>query len=208
MSARVWLVGGGRQRQPRHAREALVQRRQAQVFLAEVVSPLADAMRLVDGEQAQPAALVQRLQHRQEARRQDALGCGVDQRQPARQQFALDAAGLVAVERAVQEGGVNAQFVQRADLVVHQRNQRRHHHRDAPAELLAHDGRHLVAQALATAGGHQHQRVAAGDHVVDDGRLLAAEGRVAEHVLQHLAGRDGGLPDGVVQRGAHGGRGW
>jgi hypothetical protein len=133
VGARV-AVGGGRQRQPRHAGETLVQRRQAQVFLAEVVPPLADAVRLVDGEQAQPAAFVQRLQHRQETRRQDALGRGVEQRQPARQQFALDAARLVAVERAVQEGGVHAQFFQRADLVVHQRDQRAHHHRDAAAE--------------------------------------------------------------------------
>jgi hypothetical protein len=54
------VVGRGRQRQARHARELLVQRAQAQVFLAEVVAPLADAVRFVDGKQAQQAALVQR----------------------------------------------------------------------------------------------------------------------------------------------------
>jgi hypothetical protein len=52
----------------------------------------------------------------------------------------------------------------------------RDHHRHALPGALAGDGRHLVAQALAAAGGHQHQRVAAGGHVVDDAGLLAAEG--------------------------------
>ena len=117
---------------------------------------------------------------------------------PAGQQVALDAARLVAVERAVEEGGMNAQLFQRADLVVHQRDQRAHHHRDAAALALAHDGRHLVAQALAAAGGHQHQCIAAADHVLDDGRLFAAEGRVAEDFVQD-GQRVGGQAHGARQ---------
>jgi hypothetical protein len=109
-----------------------------------------------------------RLELRQEARRQHTLGRGVQQHQAAGQQLALDAPRLVAVERAVEEGGGHAGLVQRADLVVHQRDQRAHDHRDALAGAVAHDGRHLVAQALAAAGGHEHQRVAAGGHVLDD----------------------------------------
>ena len=40
--------------------------------------------------------------------------------------------------------------------------------RHAAAGAVARDRRHLVAQALAAAGGHQHQRVAAAAHVLDD----------------------------------------
>jgi hypothetical protein len=47
------------------------------------------------------------------------------------------------------------------------------------------DGRHLVAQAFAAAGGHEHQRVAAGHHMVNDGGLRAAEGVVTEDFLQN-----------------------
>jgi hypothetical protein len=43
--------------------------------------------------------------------------------------------------------------VQRAHLVVHQRDQRRHHNGHALSGLLAHDGGHLVAQAFAAPVG-------------------------------------------------------
>ena len=43
-------VGGGGEGDARHAGIALGQHRELQVVLAEVVAPLADAVRLVDGE--------------------------------------------------------------------------------------------------------------------------------------------------------------
>ena len=187
------VVGGGGQRDARHRGEALVQRAQAEVFLAEVVAPLADAVRLVDREQAQQATLVQRLHHRQEARRQQPLRCDVEQRQPPGQQVALDRRGLLRAQRGVQEGRRHADLVERADLVLHQRDQRADHHRDPLAGAMAHDRRNLVAQTLAAAGGHQHQRVAAVDHLLDDVLLLAAEGGIAEHLGKHAPrGGDGG----------------
>ena len=57
---------------------------------------------------------------------------------------------------------MHAGFLERADLVVHQRDQRADDDGDAVPGAVARDRRHLVAQALAAAGGHQHQRVAAG----------------------------------------------
>ena len=90
--ARV-VVGGGGERHARHVGEALVQLRELQVVLAEIVAPLADAMRLVDGHQAQQAALVQRGEHAHEARVGDALGRGVEHHQPAAHHLALDARG-------------------------------------------------------------------------------------------------------------------
>ena len=44
----------------------------------------------------------------------------------------------------------------------------------------------LVAQRLAAAGRHEHQRVAAADDVIDDLLLLAAERVVAEDPAQRL----------------------
>ena len=116
---------------------------------------------------------------RQEARRQDALGRRVQQHQPARAQLALDRPtrpGCRACE--FRKLACTPSFFERADLVVHQRDQRRHHHRHAAPGAVAGDRRHLVAQALAAAGGHQHQRVAAADHMLDD-RLPGRRGRPA-----------------------------
>ena len=44
-------VGGGGERDARHVGKALVQDRELAVFRAEIVAPLRDAMRLVDGEE-------------------------------------------------------------------------------------------------------------------------------------------------------------
>ena len=90
---------------------------------------------------------------------------------------------------------MNARFLERADLVVHQRDQRADDDRDALAGAMANDRRHLVAQALAAAGRHQHQGVAAAGDVIDDLFLGAAEFAVAEDLAQHLACGHGG--DGV-----------
>jgi len=46
--------------------------------------------------------------------------------------------------------------------------------------------RNLIAQRLAAAGRHQHQRIAALRDMLDDFSLLAAEGRITEHGFQHL----------------------
>jgi len=148
-------------------------------------------VRFVDRHQAEQPALVQRIEHRQEARRQDALGRRVQQHQATGQQLAFDLARLVAVERGVEEGRVHTGFLQCADLVVHQRDQRAHHQRHAVAGAMARDRRHLVAQALAAAGGHQHQRITTRAHVLDDGLLRAAKGAVAEHLAQQLQRRAG-----------------
>ena len=79
---------------------------------------------------------------------------------------------------------MHAGFFERTDLVVHQRDQRADHQRDAALGAVPGDRRHLVTQALAAPGGHQHQCVAAADHVVDDLGLRASKRAVAEHLLQ------------------------
>ena len=96
----------------------------------------------------------------------------------------------LASQGRIEKGGRNAQFVQCADLVLHQRNQRR----DDQRRTVAQQRGYLVAQRLAAAGGHQHQRIAAGQHRVDGGALLTAKLVVAEDSAQEIAG-------GVSHRG-------
>jgi hypothetical protein len=88
-------IGGGGEPHARHRRITLVQHRECAVLGAEVVAPLADAMHLVDGEQAQFAALDHGVELGQETRRGDPFGRGIDQCQLAAHHLALDLRGLV-----------------------------------------------------------------------------------------------------------------
>ena len=86
---------------------------------------------------------------------------------------------------------MHAVQLQRLHLVVHQRDQRADDHRHPVAGPVPGDRRHLVADALATAGGHQDDRVPARDDVLDDLGLIALERREAEDFLE-----DGGWGGG------------
>ena len=76
--------------------------------------------------------------------------------------------------------------MQRTHLVVHERNERRHHDGDAVARTLARDGRNLVTQRFAAARRHEHQRIAAATHVLHDVRLRATKCAVAKHFAQDI----------------------
>jgi hypothetical protein len=102
----------------------------------------------------------------------------------------LDFALLFGAEAGVEIGGGHAGLAQRVDLILHQRDQRRHH--DAGA--LPQQRGNLVAQRLAAAGRHQHQRVATFAQVLDDGLLLAAETGITENALKQVEG--GGIHRG------------
>ena len=171
------LVGGRGERDARHPREAARQHVETAVLGTEVVAPLAHAVGLVDGEQRERRA-VEQLEERLG---QEPLGRHVDQVEASGGERALALARHRRRERRVDERGGDARFAQRFHLVLHQRDQRR----DDDAGAGTDDRWDLVAQALAAAGGHQHQRVAAGDHVTDDLLLAAAKRRVAEHGLEH-----------------------
>jgi hypothetical protein len=168
----------GGERDPRHVGEALVQHRQLPILRPEVVPPLRHAMGLVDGEQCRRAV----PQMREERVGEQPFRRHVDQVQLAGAHLSLDPGRLGAGDAGVQRRGAHAELPERRHLVLHQRDQRRHHDGDArPAQ-----GRDLVAQRLAATGRHQHQRVTAGDQVADDLRLLAAEAIEPEDAAQHL----------------------
>ena len=168
-------VRGGGERDARHLGEFTVQQGELQIVAAEVVAPLRHAVGLVDGEQRQ-RRLMQQLQG---ARLDQPFRRHIEKVQLAVAYLLLQGLALLGAERGIQEGGAHPQRIERADLILHQRDQRAHHH----AHAVAHQRRDLVAQGFTAAGGHQHQGVVAVDQVVDDGALFATEVVIAEDVL-------------------------
>ena len=189
-------IGGGGERDARHRREALVQDRQPEVLGPEVVPPLRHAMRLVDREERDAA----RFEQLETPIGEQPLGRDVEQIELAGPHRTLDPTHLVERQRGVQVLGPHAVLAQRVDLVLHQRDQRRHH----DTGTLAHQRRHLIAQRLAGTGGHQHQRIAARAHLLDDRLLQAAEGGVAPDPAQHCE-RGGGRCGAGIECGTESG---
>jgi hypothetical protein len=112
------LVGRGRERDARHVGKLLVQDRQADVFGAEIVAPLRDAVRLVDREQ-RDARIVEQVEA---ALRHQALGRHVDEVDFPGAHQAFDAQCFLEGLGRIQEGRAHADFFQGIDLVLHQRD--------------------------------------------------------------------------------------
>ena len=175
---------------------------------AEVVSPGADAVRLVDGDEGGLAA----GKHLREAGNAHALGRDEEEVEGAVEIVAAGLAGVVAAEAGVDAGDAEAKGGELGGLVVHERDEWGDDERGAAAG----DGGKLVAERLACAGGHDQQHVAAVCGGAADGLLVGAkageaEGGVEEgfeihagsrHIqfrmsveLRMGAGRDGGATD-------------
>ena len=69
------------------------------------------------------------------------------------------------------------------NLILHQRNQWRNYHAAAGPD----NGWNLIAHGFAAAGRHQHQRIPAADHVVNDCRLITAKFIKPENAAQNGA---------------------
>ena len=113
------------------------------------------------------------------------LGGDVDQVELAGEVCALDGGALRARLRGVQVGGAHAVGHQRVDLIVHEGDERAHDQAGAGPNQRG----DLVDQALAAAGRHEHDRIAARDDLVDRFGLVAAERLVAEDGVQRLGRR-------------------
>ena len=175
-------VRRGGKRHARHAGKVIGQYMQAQVVLTKVVPPLGDAMGLVNGNQRHIQSAQQfqgaRLPAQQPLRRQ------VQQVEFATLQGALDLALLVKRHTGVEERRGHPELAQCLHLVLHQRNQ----WRDDDAHSPAQHRRNLVAQRLAAAGRHQHQRIPAIENGLDDLELSGAKRRVAVDAAQQRLG--------------------
>ena len=162
-----------------------MQTAQPQILGAKIMPPLAHAVGFINREQRELAAPVQGLEQRREAVGQHALGCGVEQREPPGEEILLYLPRLGQFHGGVEKRRRHAQFVQRADLIVPQRDERRDDQRHAVTGALTEDCRQLIANAFTRAGRHQHQRVAAVRDVFDDGLLGTAKRRVTKNFAEN-----------------------
>ena len=187
-------VGGGGERHRLDAAEAGAQRADPEVVRAEVVAPLAHAMRLVDGEKRGPDA----LQEHRGALGGEALRGHVEQLEPALVEGGEGLLGLLGVGLRGERPGGDAGGAERPDLVAHQRDQRRDDEGDArPGQR-----RQLVAERLAAAGRHDREHVAPGLDRGDDLLLAGTEVGEAEDLPEQAArlGHGSKAGSGTVER--------
>ena len=137
-------------------------------------------MGLVYGDQGQ----VHLVEQRERPLAEQAFRRRVEEVEFAAADPVLDLQDLGIGEGGVQAGGPDPLLPERGHLVVHERDERRN---DNP-QPRAHERRDLVAQRLPAPGGHEHQRVPAGEHLPDHRLLVAEEPVEPEDPAQDLPG--------------------
>ena len=166
--------GGGRERaHHRAAGQAVHEHLDPQIAGAEVLSPLADAVGLIHRDHADKFFLCEPL----EARHLQPLRGDIDDLIPALPGAVEHQGFLVVGEAVVEEGRRHTGLHQRTHLILHQADQRRHHDGDAGQQ----QGRHLIADGFARAGGHHGQHVLPVQQPPDDLLLPGAEAVVAKN---------------------------
>ncbi len=146
-------------------------------------------MSLVDGQEPHVEATHDRLERVEleslrgdEENVQTALGGGRERRSP-----------LVGALVGAQVRGTEARRTRPPDLILHERDERRHHQREPPER----ERRHLVADALSPARGQNAERIAPGEDGPDEIFLSGPEGRIAQMAFEQRDGidvHDGTLP--------------
>ena len=176
--------------------KAVAQPSQFAILGTEVMSPGADAVCFIDCKEGD--VLV--LQELERSRRDQSFRRHIQQAQLAGFDLLGDLSLFVDRERAVHRRGRNAARGERIDLVLHEREQRRH---DDGQPVAAH-GRRLEAERLAAAGGHDDQRIAIVHHAL---HRLALERQVIveapvglQRLQQRVVLRLASRPRGFIER--------
>jgi hypothetical protein len=130
------LRGGRREGVKRYLGKILAQPSQLPVLGPEVVAPLADAVGLVDRDEAH-AGLLQHPPQRLAPFADDPFRRHVEQTAALLADAGQHLVPLVRQERAVQVGRRDAVDAQAVDLILHQRNQRRHDEGDTSRSATA-----------------------------------------------------------------------
>ena len=173
---------GRRQRDQRRGSDLVDDRAYAAILRPEVVSPLRNAVRLVDriernSDFAQEIDIIL-LRKR--------LGGEIEQLGLALEHVALDFRYGSLIQRRVQKMGhavLHAESPHRIHLVFHQRDQRRNDDRHP----VHHQRGQLIAQRFAASRRHQHERILSVQHVPDNRLLISLETVEAEIALQAVA---------------------
>ena len=152
----------------------------------ELMSPLADAVGLVDRHEPDTPRVEPRAKRYTTLAHQPLRG-DVEQTTPSGVEFGVDRAPIVRRQRAVERRGRHTTRHQTVHLVLHQRDERRH---DKPETTVgAHQRRHLEAQRLAASGGQHDDAVTPVEVRLDRGALqrteLAVAPVAAQRVMEH-----------------------
>ena len=150
------------------------------VFGPEIMAPLRDAMRLVDGQNIGPRRAQQRLR----VSAHEPLGCDIKETIAALPQALLDRGVIARAVDGIQSGRRDAARAQLLHLIAHQGDQRR----DDDGEARAHDGWKLITKRLAGAGRHHGEDVLAVENGLKHFQLPRPEVGKAETALQRRAG--------------------
>ena len=126
----------------------------AQIARAEILSPLADAVRLVHRHHADGPLLREPL----EPRHLESFGRDVDDLIPALARTAEHQDFLVVGQTVVQKCRRDTGLYQCADLIFHQAHQRRYHDGDTRQQ----QSRHLITDGFACTGRHHRQNIPSG----------------------------------------------
>ncbi len=129
MSRADALGGGGGERMERRGRKVVAQTSELPILGPEIVAPLADAVRLVDGDEPH-ADLLQQAAERLAAVADQPLGRHVQQAAASLAQAGQDGVALAGQQGAVQIRRLDAVDAQPVDLILHQRDERRHDQRE------------------------------------------------------------------------------
>jgi len=164
--------GGGRcgEGGDRGAAERLDRTSQAEIVRPEIMTPLRQAMRLVDGETGHPLA----SKEIQKAGGPETLGGDIEQSAVARADHRKRFPPFLLVLEAVKNRDRKPFRLQHIDLILHQRDQGRHHDRQA----LREERGQLVAERLPPSGRQDGQDIPPVHHIPDD--LLLRTAKVAE----------------------------
>ena len=196
-------VGGGGQGNEGDAGEVAAQTTELDIFRAEIVPPLRNAVRFVDGEEGNGDL----GEAGKELFAHQPFRGDIKEVKLAAMELCQGLARFGGFEGRVVNGGADAVGLQGIDLILHQRDQRR----DDDADAGPVQRRDLEAEGFAAAGRHEDKSILAGDQAVDDFFLIGAKGAVAEDALQGFTGswQQGwisrrGRVDGVPAAG----RGW
>ena len=162
-----------------------------QIARAEILSPLRDAVRLVHRHHGNRHAACEI----EEERRGQPLGRDIEQLVLAASGEIQRVAHLLERQGAVDAGGRDAGLIQRADLILHQRDERRDDERQSGQR----ERRDLIADGLAGAGRHDAERVAPGKNGLHELVLSRTEAVVAEVLFENfLCGRHVKAPSYIV----------
>ena len=142
------------------------------------MAPLRDTVRFVDRQHRRlpvRQALKEVIHHqtfRRDIEQPDAAGAAI------RHHLLL----LLARHGGVEARRRDAVRQQLIHLIFHQRNQRRHHQRQA----FLHQRGDLITERFAAAGRHNDQTIPSAQRRIDDGLLTGTKMLIAEGILQYL----------------------